>query len=84
MPASNPLKFWVTTIELVARGNPIGQVDKDFGIGESFLRWSLSDDYVDTARVQDTTITERYEIVEWPRDNRVLESDVTPESGRCF
>ena len=45
MPATRPPEFRRRALDLVAQGNPVGQVAKDLGISESCLRcWMSIDD----------------------------------------
>ena len=76
MPAARPLEFRRRASDLVAQGNPVGQVAKDLGISESCLRRWMSIDDVDAGRKEGLTSAERKELVELRRRNRVLEMEL--------
>jgi len=76
MPAAKPSEFGRRALDLVAQGNPVGQVAKDLGIGESCLRRWMERDDVDSGRKQGLTSAERKELVALRRRNRVLEMEL--------
>ena len=76
MPAARPPEFKRRALDLVAQGNPVGQVAKDLGISESCLRRWMSIDDVDASRKEGLTSAERKELVELRRRNRVLEMEL--------
>lgn len=55
MPAANPSEFRSRTSDLVAQGNPVGQVAKDLGTSKSCLRRWMSMDDVDGGRTEGLT-----------------------------
>jgi transposase-like protein len=76
MPAAKSPGFRRRALDLAAQGNPVAQVAKDLGISESYLcRWMDRDD-VDAGRKEGLTSTERKELVELRRRNRVLEIEI--------
>ena len=72
MPAAKPPEFRRRALDLLAQGNPVGQVAKDLGISESCLRRWMSIDDVDAGRKEGLASAERRELVELRRRNRVL------------
>ena len=76
MPAAKSPEFWRRALDLVAQGNPVGQVAKDLGISEWCLRRWMSIDDVDAGRKEGLTSAERKELVEFRRRNRVLEMEL--------
>ena len=76
MPAAKPPEFRRLALDLVAQGNPVGQVAKDLQISESCLRRWMSSDDVDASRKEGLTSAERKELVELRRRNRVLEMEL--------
>jgi len=76
MPAAKPPEFRRRALDLFAQGNPVGQVAKDLGISESFLRRWMERDDVDAGRKEGLTSVERKELVELRRRNRVLEMEL--------
>ncbi len=76
MPAAKPPEFRRRALDRVAQGNPAGQVARGLGISESCLRrWVILDD-VDAGRKEGLTSSERKELVELLRRNRVLEMEL--------
>ena len=75
-PAAKPPEFRRRALDLVAQGNPVGQVAEDLGISESCLRRWMSIDDVDAGRKEGLTSAERKEFVELRRRNRVLEMEL--------
>ena len=76
MPAAKPPEFRRRALDLVARGNPVGQVANDLGISESCLRRWMERDDVDAGHKEGLTSAERRELVELRRRNRVLEMEL--------
>ncbi|MFL6134016.1 MAG: transposase [Nocardioidaceae bacterium] len=76
MPAAKPPEFRRRALDLVAQGEPVAQVAKNLGISESCLRRWRSQADVDAGRVEGLTSTEKRELVELRRKNRVLETEV--------
>ncbi|WP_425561447.1 transposase [Microbacterium binotii] len=50
MPAAHPPDFRRRALDLVAQGNPVGQIARDLGISESCLRNWMNRDAVDAGR----------------------------------
>ena len=75
MPAPKPPEFRRRALDLVAQGNPVAQVARDLGISESCLRRWVERDDVDAGRKEGLTSTQRKELVELRRRNRVLEME---------
>ena len=63
-------------MDLVAQGNPVGQVAKVLGISDSCLRCWVSIDDVDAGCKEGLSSAERKEIVELRRRNWVLEMEL--------
>ena len=76
MPAAKSPEFRRRALDLVSQGNPVSQVAKDLGISESYLRRWMSVDDVDAGRKEGLTSSERKELVELRRRNRVLELEI--------
>ncbi len=77
MPAAKPPEFRRRAVALSCQGEqPVATIAKDLGISESCLRRWMSVDDVDAGRKDGTTSTERAELVELRRRNRVLEMEV--------
>ena len=76
MPAAKAPKYRRRVLDLVAQGNPVGQLARDLGISESCLRRWISIDGVDADRTEDLTSSERKELVELRRCNRLLEMEL--------
>jgi transposase-like protein len=82
MPAAKPPEFRRRALDLVAQGEPVARVAKDLGISESCLRRWMEQDAVDGGRKEGLaskeglTSTERRELVELRRRNRVLEMEI--------
>jgi transposase len=72
MPPPHPPEFRQRAVELARTGEaPIAKIAKDLGISESCLRnWMRADDVPD-----DNGSTERKELAELRRRNRVLEQE---------
>ena len=76
MPAAKPPEFRRRALDLVAQGNPVGQVTKSLGTSQSCLRRWMERDDVDAGRKEGLTSAERKELVELRRRNRVLEMEL--------
>lgn len=76
MPAAKPPEFRRRALDLVAQGEPVARVARDLGISQSCLRRWMSIDDVDAGRKEGLTSSERKELVELRRRNRVLEMEV--------
>ncbi|WP_141287045.1 MULTISPECIES: transposase, partial [Pseudonocardia] len=77
MRAPRPPEFRRRAVELARQGEqPIAVIAKDLGISESCLRRWMAIDDVDTGRVEGVSSSERAELVELRRRNRVLEMEV--------
>lgn len=75
MPAAKPPEFRRRALDLVAQGNPVGQVAKNVGVSESRLRRWMSIDDVNAGCKEGLTSSERKELVEFRRRNQVLEME---------
>lgn len=76
MPAPKPPEFRRRALDLLAQGEPVARVARDLGVSESCLRrWREVDD-VDAGRKEGLSSTERAELVELRRRNRVLEMEL--------
>lgn len=77
MPAPRPPEFRRRAVELARQGEqPVAQIAKDLGISESCLRRWMAIDDVDAGRVEGVSTSERAELAELRRRNRVLEMEV--------
>lgn len=76
MHAAKTPEFRRRALDLVAQANAAGQVARDLGISESCLRRWMSLDDVDAGRKEGLTRSERKELVELHRRNRVLEMEL--------
>lgn len=76
MPAPKPPEFRRRALDLLAQGEPVARVARDLGVSESCLRrWREVDD-VDAGRKEGLSSTEKAELVELRRRNRVLEMEL--------
>jgi len=76
MPAAKSPEFRRRALDPVAGGEPVAQVAKNLGISEWCLRrWKGQTD-IDAGRAEGLTSTEKKELVELRRKNRVLELEV--------
>ena len=77
MPAAKPPEFRCRAVDLARSGDhPVAKVAADLGIGESCpRRWMRVDD-VDSGRREGQTSTERKELVELRRANRVQAMEI--------
>lgn len=77
MPAPRPPEFRRRAVELARQGEqPVAVIAKDLGISESCLRRWMAIDDVDAGRVEGVSTSERAELAELRRRNRVLEMEV--------
>ena len=76
IPAATPPEFRRRALDLVAQGEPVARVAKDLGISDSCLRRWMEQDTVDDGRKEGLTSTERKELVELQRRNRVPEMEI--------
>jgi transposase len=77
MPAAKPPEFRRRAVALARQGEqPVATIARDLGISVSCLRRWMGVDDVDAGRKDGTTSTERAELVELRRRNRVLEMEV--------
>lgn len=74
MPAAKPPEFRRRALDLVAQGNPVGQVANDLEISDAFLRRWTSIDDVNADRKEGLTSAEGKELAEPCRRNRVSET----------
>lgn len=77
MPAAKPPEFRRRAVELARRREqPIAQIAKDLAISESCLRRWMDQADVDDGHREGLSSTERRELVELRRRNRVLEMEL--------
>lgn len=76
MPASKSPEFRRRALDLVAQGEPVAATARNLGISESCLRRWMSQDEVDRGDRNGLTTTEKRELVELRRKNRVLETEI--------
>ena len=77
MPAAKPPEFRRRAVELARlREQPIAKIARDLGISESCLRRWMDQADVDQGVKEGLSSTERRELVELRRRNRVLEMEV--------
>jgi len=77
MPAAKPPEFRRRAVELARlREQPIAQISKDLGISESCLRRWMDLADVDEGHKEGLSSTEKRELVELRRRNRVLEMEL--------
>jgi transposase-like protein len=75
MPAAKPPEFRRRALDLVEAGEPVAQVARNLGISESCLRRWMDQAAVDAGAKEGLTSTEKRELVELRRKNRVLEME---------
>lgn len=75
MPAAKPPEFRRRALDLVEAGEPVAQVARNLGISESCLRRWMDQAAVDSGVKEGLTSTEKRELVELRRKNRVLEME---------
>lgn len=76
MPASKSPEFRRRALDLVAQGEPVAATARNLGISESCLRRWMSQEEVDRGGRDGLTSTEKRELVELRRKNRVLETEI--------
>jgi len=77
MPAAMPPEFRRRAVELARRREqPIAQIAKDLGISESCLRRWVEQADVDEGHKEGLSSTDKKELVELRRRNRVLEMEL--------
>ena len=77
MPAAKPPEFRRRAVELARRREqPIAQIAKDLTISESCLRRWMDQTDVDEGHKEGLSSTEKKELVELRRRNRVLEMEL--------
>jgi transposase-like protein len=75
MPAPKSPEFRRRALDLVEQGEPVAQVARNLGISESCLRRWMAQAEVDAGRREGLTSSEKRELVELRRKNRVLEME---------
>jgi len=77
MPAPHPPEFRQRAVQLAREGTaPVSKIAKDLGISESCLRnWMAQADADDNGGGQRLASTEKKELAELRRRNRVLEQE---------
>ncbi len=77
MPAAKPPEFRRRAVDLARQGElPVARIARDLGISESCLRRWMDLADVDSGRKEGLSSTERRELVELRRRNRVLEMEI--------
>lgn len=76
MPASKSPEFRRRALDLVAQGEPVAATARNLGISESCLRRWMSQEEVDRGGRDGLTSTDKRELVELRRKNRVLETEI--------
>lgn len=76
MPASKSPEFRRRALDVVAQGEPVAATARNLGISESCLRRWMSQEEVDRGGRDGLTSTEKRELVELRRKNRVLETEI--------
>lgn len=76
MPAAHRPEFRRRALDLVAQSEPVARMARDLGISESCLRRWMSQDDIEAGRKEGLTTTDRKELTELRRRNRVLEMEV--------
>jgi len=69
-------EFRRRALDLVAQGEPAAATARNLGISESCLRRWMSQEEVDRGGRDGLTSTEKRELVELRRKNRVLETEI--------
>jgi transposase-like protein len=75
MPAPKSPEFRRRALDLVAQGEPVAATARSLGISESCLRRWMAQDDVDSGRREGMSTSEKRELVELRRRNRVLEME---------
>ncbi len=76
MPAPKSPEFRRRALDLVEQGEPVAVVARNLGISESCLRRWRSQEAVDSGRKEGLSSSEKRELVELRRKNRVLEMEI--------
>ena len=76
MPASKSPEIRRRALDVVAQGEPVAATARNLGISESCLRRWMSQEEVDRGGRDGLTSTEKRELVELRRKNRVLETEI--------
>lgn len=76
MPAPKSPEFRRRALDLVAQGEPVAATARNLGISESCLRRWMSQEEVDRGDREGLSATEKRELVELRRKNRVLETEI--------
>ncbi|MBN9210219.1 MAG: transposase [Microbacterium sp. 71-36] len=86
MPAAHPPEIRRRSLDLVARGDPVGQTARDLAISDSSLRNWMNRDAIDSGCKADVTSDEHNKLVEARRRIRVLEieNEILKRSSAYF
>ena len=87
MPAAKPPEFRRRAVDLARAGDqPVAKIASDLGISESCLRRWMTVDDVDAGRKEGLTSSERRELVELRRQNRVqaMEIEILKRASAYF
>ena len=87
MPAAKPPEFRRRAVDLARSGDqPVAKIAADLGISESCLRRWMSVDDIDAGRKEGLTTSERRELVELRRANRVqaMEIEILKRASAYF
>ncbi|MCW2616057.1 MAG: transposase family protein [Frankiales bacterium] len=87
MPAAKPPEFRRRAVELARAGDqPVAKIASDLGISESCLRRWMAVDDVDAGRREGLTTSERKELVELRRQNRLqaMEIEILKRASAYF
>lgn len=87
MPAAKPPEFRRRAVDLARCGDqPVAKIASDLGISESCLRRWMSVEDVDAGRREGLTSSERKELVELRRQNRVqaMEIEILKRASAYF
>ena len=87
MPAANPPEFRRRAVDLDRAGDePVAKIASDLGISESCLRRWMAVDDVDAGRREGLNTSERKELVELRRQNRVqaMEIEILKRASAYF
>ena len=87
MPAAKPPEFRRRAVDLARAGEqPVAKIASDLGISESCLRRWMAVEDVDAGRREGLTTSERKELVELRRQNRVqaMEIEILKRASAYF
>lgn len=76
MGAPKSPEFRRRALDLVGQGEPVAATARSLGISETCLRRWMAQDEVDSGRREGLTSSEKRELVELRRRNRVLEMEL--------